>query len=190
MGIDISFCVEREQGSSWCLVRRGDGEPWWFDERNYECFSLLTGLDFSQRLIRPPVGVASPRGWPDDMSDETRSELLGASDHTAFSRSWLGLDELVAFDWERHVEWTYMASPPTGIKVTEKVQREISNYARENGRPPQGWSVAGWSRDGFTVTVPITCRRLAGDFIGVVDELVQLAGPTVASWRCIFEFTR
>lgn len=110
MGTDISLCIERRTAGAWTLVdptADGEGAGSAFDERNYECFSLLTGLDFSARRIRPLVAVASLRGLPPDISKEARAELLKFSDDAAFGRSWLDVADLIAFDWDRIVEWTY-----------------------------------------------------------------------------------
>lgn len=76
------------------------------------------------------------------------------------------------------------------MKVDEAARAAAGDHARRQqpGRPPQGWGVAGWSRDGFEV--PTTCRDLAGSFLNVVARLTEFAGDDPTSVRCIFEFTR
>ena len=72
--------------------------------------------------------------------------------------------------------------------ITDLVRREVTKYAQSNGYPPDGWGVAGWSQDGFSVTVPMSCRHLAGKFLTVVEVLEEIAGASASSRRCVFEF--
>jgi hypothetical protein len=196
VGADISLVVERMLGSveGWDLAERpgptnGTGLGW-YDDRSYECFSLLTGLDFSARLVRPVAPVAELRGFPEDLSSRARALLDSWSDDTAFGQSWLDVGDLRAFDWDELVSWTYMTSPPDGLIVTSNLRRDVADYVRRNGWPPDGWKVAGWLRNGFEVTGLISRRRLAGRFLDVVEDMETLARGDPRSVRCVFEFTR
>jgi hypothetical protein len=192
MGADISFVVEQaNEHGDWHLASRPGFSGFdWYEDRAYECFSLLTGLDFSARLVRPAKPVAKLRGWPDDLSKPARTKLLSCSDSSSFGQSWLDVGDFQGFDWDEKVTWTYMASPPRGLKVTAKIETEVAEHARLHGKPPTGWSASGWSQDGFQVSTSVTRRSLANGFMKVVEDMGILALDMPHSVRCVFEFTR
>lgn len=120
MGIDISFAVEQRRGDGWHSVRSKFG-PVWFDDRNSELFSLLTGRDFGLCTLRPLTSVAPLRDWPADLSDGARQELYAWCDpdgwgrcdedeNDGFGRSWLDVGDLTSFDWISW--WTGRSSRP------------------------------------------------------------------------------
>jgi hypothetical protein len=160
------------------------------DAHSYELFSLLTGLDFSPRKLRPLVPVAPLRGWPTDLSNAAFERLMAWSDDTAFGRSWLDASELAAYDWDTAMTWTFMASPPKGIAITKETKSKLHAYWDEHHRLPPCWHAAGQSRDGFDVSLPTTPRDHAWGLIKVVDEMTEMAGDDTHAVRCVFEFTR
>jgi hypothetical protein len=200
MGIDITFVVEHAHNDGGWEVANGpavlagavlgDAPLNWFDSRSYECFSLLTGLEFSGRVIRPLVPIANVRGWPSDISANAKASLESFGDDTSFGQSWLDVRDFQLFDWDQEVNWTYMASPPSGVTVTDNRKAEVIEYAEKHGRPPGDWGVAAWSRFGFEITVSIPRRQLASSFLNVVREMEKLAQGEPHRVRCIFEFTR
>lgn len=129
MGCDIHLCVERwDDKEGWREVRPSDlrlpcplcngtrrfrwhsGETVdcfscdktdgfardFYHERNYELFAMLAGVrnDFGLALI------AGPRDAPADIS-ETVLAQLNAWGEDAHSVSFLGLSELLAYDWSK-----------------------------------------------------------------------------------------
>lgn len=93
MGCDIHTRAEKRVDGQWVPVRGGfaDG-PNPFDWRSYGVFGFLA--DVRNYSDVPPL--AKPRGLPADFVED---EYLG--DH---SFSWLGVDELARFDYDRAVE--------------------------------------------------------------------------------------
>jgi hypothetical protein len=68
----------------------------WFDDRNYWLFGALTNGEVRNASS---AGIFDdPRGVPADVSDEVQDAIdnWGQDGH---SHSWLGLDELVGYDW-------------------------------------------------------------------------------------------
>ncbi|MCP3882816.1 MAG: hypothetical protein GY701_31135 [Sulfitobacter sp.] len=192
MGADITLVVEQRSGhGKWELAARPDTSSLdWYDDRAYECFSLLTGLDFSARKLRPLIPIAPLRGWPDDLSDDARSRLTAWSDDTAFGQSWLEVADFEAYDWNSPMTWTFMASPPRGLIVTDEVRSHVLDHVERHQRLPDGWGRAGWSRDGFEVTLRTTPREQAGVFLDVVRDMTALGADRAEPVRCVFEFTR
>jgi len=193
VGADISFVVEQTvtPAGPWVLATRpGSSSLDWYDERRYELFSLLTGLDFSARTLRPLTPVAALRGWPPDLSRSARERLVSWSDDTSFGRSWLDASDFGAYDWDANMTWTFMASPPREVLVTDEVSKEVTAYLEEHRHLPSGWSPAGWSRDGFEVCAETTPREQSGRFLEVMKDMTELAGENPGSVRCVFEFTR
>ena len=70
-----------------------------FDDRDYNLFSFLAGVRNYNEIY--PI-VASNRGIPVDVSDYTNSCYLswGSNAHSA---SWIGIDELLKFDYTRDI---------------------------------------------------------------------------------------
>lgn len=79
-------------------------EAYWrlplFIGRDYDLFAVLAGV--RNRLNLLPI--ASPRGLPDDVSDEVREDWNQAQRFPeVHSPSWLSLYELLTFDWDQSV---------------------------------------------------------------------------------------
>jgi len=193
MGSDINLVVERrELAGAWGPIESRSGSVKdWYEERAYECFSLLTGLDFSGRVIRPATPVAPLRGWPSDAARETLELLESWGDDTTYGKSWLSSRDFSNYDWNMRLDWSYMTSPPNGQGLSAHDRESIKAYVRENGRLPEGWKVLGWSRDGFPVVGSIRRSELAMGFIEkVVNPMRSMAGRDPDSVRCVFSFVR
>lgn len=113
MGTDIHAAVEYQtQSGVWVALRhpnkyygRWEGEtPLTAQldlDRDYPLFAILAnvrnGQGFAGCLTNDPFEViTADRGLPQDISTEARAACNG--DH---SDTWVGLDELLAFDWTR-----------------------------------------------------------------------------------------
>jgi len=74
------------------------GESVYYISRNYFLFSILADV----RNYCDMVPISSPRGLPKDVSQDTltKSKEFGCDGH---SHSWLSLEELLAYDWDRTV---------------------------------------------------------------------------------------
>ena len=196
VGTDINLVVEERASTSghWRLARRPrstSDDPFnWYDDRNYECFSLLTGLNFCERTVRPFEPVATVRGLPDDLSQEAQAKLIEGFDDSVFGRSWLAADELHRYDWNQSVSWTYMTAAPDGRTVSAAEQQLVEDHAETHGRPPTGWVIAGRAQSGFSVTGRITRRELAGRFFDVVADMSSISNGDLTAVRCVFEFYR
>lgn len=172
------------------VARPGSSSLDWYDVRTYEYFSLLTGLDFSERTLRPLKPVAPLRDWPTDLSTGARERLESWSDDTSFGKSWLDVSDFDAYDWDATVTWSFMASPPPEVAVTDQVIAEVNAYLDKNRQLPPGWGRAGWSRDGFKTSVETSPREQARQFLDVVQDMKSLAGDNPKGVRCVFEFTQ
>lgn len=78
-----------------CYGCKGTGRREGYDSRNYEAFAILAGVRGDATAISPP------RGLPKDLSvvdrdDEDDDAAVWLGDH---SYSYLGLDELMRFNW-------------------------------------------------------------------------------------------
>lgn len=130
MGCDIHVIIERrDNGGPWVrvpfatvpYVERGTADSWWkeFDEaiaagavampdqftsRNYSLFGILADVRNGFGFAGIPTGepwtaIAPDRGLPADMVPLANPYELG--DHLGdHSFTWIGLDELRAFDWD------------------------------------------------------------------------------------------
>lgn len=203
MGTDIYFAVESRTGGTWerCEAMLPDPESGtlnrrsWYDERNYELFFLLAGLE-SPRPVGPPSAVISePRGLPEDLSDETAREFSRFLASGTFGMSWLSAHDLVAYDWHQPVTNTYFATRPTSMRRRGRRSRmlsddEVRRHVQQNGVPPVGWGRAGSSRDGVQVTAVRTPALLAGEFLEVVHRIESLSPDDPLGARCVFWFDR
>jgi hypothetical protein len=100
MAVSVIAFSERYEGDGWLLVERNVMD---WDLRTYSAF--LAGVR-NTSLIPP---IAEPRGIPSDMSktvaDEFASALAdGILGSDAVAPSWLSLEELLAFDYDRQFE--------------------------------------------------------------------------------------
>src|SRR6516164_6266636 len=93
MGCDIHSAVEILTDGKWTFCAT---EP--FSWRSYGMFGFLADVRNYSHV--PPI--ANQRGYPKDIDDATLIEIDDNFDH--HSRSWLGLDELLAFDYDQTFE--------------------------------------------------------------------------------------
>ena len=75
-------------------------QPW--DDRHYELFSVLANVRNGYN-IEP---ISTPRGYPMDMHDVSQW-LLDGFDYAEHSRTWLSLEEVLAYNWSK-AESTYV----------------------------------------------------------------------------------
>lgn len=95
MGCDIHCFAERKDDAG-KFIKVGDE---FFDWRSYGLFGFLA--DVRNYSAIPPI--APPRGVPDDMSEGVATEFDGWG-RDAHSASWLGLPELLSFDYDAACE--------------------------------------------------------------------------------------
>jgi hypothetical protein len=94
MGCDIHCYAERKVSEGWERV----GELLAFEVQNYAVFAFLADVRNDTGI--PPL--AQPRGLPDDISDGVIIEAWHSRDGV-HSYSWLDMQELLEFDYERVV---------------------------------------------------------------------------------------
>lgn len=111
MGCDIHSFVEVQEGGAWAsrgnvfppekwMAERGDGpslHPWTI--RSYRLFGFLAGVR-NYSGIQP---LSAPRGLPAGIADETAAANK-YWDTDGHSHSWLTLAELLAVDYDSHIE--------------------------------------------------------------------------------------
>jgi len=97
MGCDIHSYVERKNDKDGGWECFSNFEP--FNFRCYSVFAFLAGVRNYSKI--PPI--SNPRGLPVDVSDGIRRkyEECACNHHSA---SWLGVDELVKFDYLSEIE--------------------------------------------------------------------------------------
>lgn len=119
----------------------------WYHNRNYEAFAVLAGV----RNRRDVTPIAEPRGIPADVSEPVR--LYHAWDH---SESYLGLNELLAFDWDNK-----SGSAPEGSGVIP--------YHLNPGRPH--WACfENWAKQKKRVSPDSYCQEVGGGESRTIDE--------------------
>jgi hypothetical protein len=97
MGCDIHIVAQKQnEAGQWGEITGSFSEgPSPFDWRSYGLFGFLAGVRNYSAV--PPI--SEPRGLPDDYGQDPEEPWLG--DH---SHSWLSVDELAAFDYDRPLE--------------------------------------------------------------------------------------
>ncbi len=154
MGCDIHIIVERQcQDTSWERVWAHDyktpdaeGTPDNFRNRNYDLFGILANVRNGYGFAGAPTGsgwpsIAPDRGIPSDSTVTDREdEMYAVGDH---SFTWIGLDELKAFDWDG------VKQEACGIVSRE----EYARMQRENETHPKSWC-SGISGGGIYVVSP------------------------------------
>lgn len=99
MGCDIHFYVEqRQENGTWGVIGSRDS---FYGNRHYLLFSILA--DVRNRDEYPVIPISQPKGFPDDVSQEIKTEDWGTDWH---SRSWLTLKEILTYDWTQAREYT------------------------------------------------------------------------------------
>ncbi|WP_433568122.1 hypothetical protein ACQP1O_42980 (plasmid) [Nocardia sp. CA-151230] len=94
-----------------------------FDYRSYNLFGWLG--DVRNYSVTPPL--ASERGVPDDATDEVR-DALERWDCDAHSESWVGVDELLAFDYEASFEDRRVTVGTNGGRTAEPGDGTMTTY--------------------------------------------------------------
>lgn len=107
MGCDIHMFAERKINGKWEniylkeTIRIYESHShtknfYTYDSRSYALFTALAGV---RNSIGVPV-ISIPKGLPEDACDEVKkeSEEYGVDGH---SHSFLGLKDLLAYDWDR-----------------------------------------------------------------------------------------
>ena len=94
MGCDIHCYAERKNGKKYQKIKLDV-----LGERSYGTFGFLAGV----RNYSDVAPIAERRGFPDDASSPVRGSYEGwGSD--AHSPSWLTVEELLAFDYDKPIE--------------------------------------------------------------------------------------
>ena len=205
VGVDINLVVEQRTSDGWQLVYPPYG-PVWYDVRDSTVFTLLAGQPIAGTRISPSATIAPPRDWPPDLSNAARRGLCkpwshfddpdldpdvsSEPDDDGFGRSWLDVADLLAFDWDQRVDWTFVAAldgPP--VEITEDVRTAVAAHMDRYGWVPPGWGICKSAADGFEITTTKSWRQLASGFLPVVEAMQDLAGDDPASVRCVFQFS-
>lgn len=205
MGVDINFVVEQRGASGWQLVYPSYGRVW-YDVRDAKVFTMLAGQPIGHPQISPCAAISPPRDWPADLSSAARRELSDPwfhlddpdlnedapsepDDEDGFGRSWLDVGDLLAFDWDQLVDWTFEAGlDGPAVEITEEVRSAVVAYVQRHGWVPPGWGICR-SGGAFEMTITRSCRELAGGFLRVVEVMRELAGADPSSVRCVFQFS-
>jgi len=175
MGCDIHMYVERRVHGRWQAVsdpqqpEAPDAYHGWFcGDRSYRLFAILADVRNYDGL----VPISGPRGLPKNVSKAIRLEAAGAVDCHSFT--WLGVDELLAFDWDQ----------PAG-ETTRFVSPEDAEAYRASGTKPLSsamYDSTGWE----SLTWPVTYRDCAPGFQEDLEKLRALAEPR--ELRLVFWF--
>lgn len=219
MGCDIHVAVERRTADGWQRAEpmvpprwTYDGGPEeererWYDGRNYSLFAILAdvrnghgfaGVDTGD----PVVPISEPRGLPDDVASETRSDSdeWGVDGH---SHSHFTLAELMAFDWAQTITHRCWARQRRGLPSRfdgpDQYAAALQGAARSLGHLPsaEGWGyetcarssegqgASGWRTiewgEPFWETVGTA-------WWGLVARMARAAGDDLSSVRIVFWF--
>jgi hypothetical protein len=93
MGTDIYLHAERKCEGGWEYC----GELEDLEVRHYEFFAVLASVCNLIRSTEPFEYITHSRGFPTDMSDESRKDSLLFCGHDP---GWATLRELLEFDWD------------------------------------------------------------------------------------------
>lgn len=191
MGTDIEMYAEVRDGGRWRLAEPlvanedyggpGDDPPQpelmplgLYNDRNRALFAILgqgAGPHYSEGPYHP---VAPLRGLPPDVSPEVAAFARSRHDEL-FGQGWLGLDELLAFDWHGQV-----------IQKVAMVVPDVAHLFEGNplGFPYSRWpageqiSYSSWTRPGVSVRWRETYAEAAGsEFLGDVLPYLESFGP-------------
>lgn len=152
MGCDIHITIQRQDDDcSWREVRyqsvwQYDGAPKALDaipiapdsflSRNYDTFAILAdvrnGVGFAGiKMGEGWPSIAPDRGFPPDFDAENTlpsdqdDEPKYMGDH---SFTWVGLDELKAFDWDGTLSWLYGCVPADEYERLSAVNERPHGY--------------------------------------------------------------
>lgn len=136
MGCDIHMMVQVRKGDGWETVKwpnpyygkyeweKDEETPRAYDNRNYEAFAILAGV--RDRFGITPI--SEPRGWPEGFSPEDEeSDEYSMGDH---SFTWLGLEEVLAFDWTQIVTMSGLITGSELIAIKTRRDKKPYSYCQ------------------------------------------------------------
>lgn len=179
MGCDIHLVAQKRVSGQWEAINRvipneyseGENDKFTlerlFDDRNYRLFGMLANVRNGHGFAGvdtgdPFVFISEPRGYPEDfktkdtvdsiLSGEETDEYLGLwmGDH---SHSWLGLQELIDYDWSQVAICRGVVDGHEFLKWSES--KEWDEYAQ-----PESWCGGISGRDVARVSVDEMERRI------------------------------
>jgi hypothetical protein len=173
MGTDIYLYAERHTDDRWECV----GELEEFENRHYEFFAILANVKNPIRSTTPYDFITSNRGFPDDLSQQTKSDLLLMAGHDP---GWVLLRELLDFDWDgKTMLRTAVVDPRISHAfVNGKFEREriVGAYGLGNAGP------------GLRVSWAETYREAVGSkWLQPLFDFLATIGPPDAV-RLVFSF--
>jgi len=174
MGCDIHMYVERRVHGRWQAVSDPqqpecpDAYHGWFcGDRSYRLFAILADVRNYDGL----VPISQPRGLPKNVSKPIRR--LAAGDVDCHSFTWLGVQELLDFDWDEPAGEMTRCVPP----------EEVVAFQRSGTKPLNTALVSvGWE----SLTWDVTYRDCAPGFLEELEKLRALAEPR--DLRLVFWF--
>jgi hypothetical protein len=175
MGTDIEMYAEIFDGERWKpaepMVENEDYDPeddpsqprlrpqGIYSVRNRALFAILTdatGPAFSEESYKP---VAPHRGLPVDVSPEILNFERARHDDGLFGRGWLGLDELLTFDWKGQI-----------IQKVAVVDPEVVPLFEDN---PLGFPYRRWPEG---KEISYSMMRVGGEIVRWRETYEQSAG--------------
>jgi len=151
MGCDIHFYVEKLIDGVWqsadTVNTDDDGRPdvsyrdQLYSGRSYNLFAILADVRNGRGFAGCKTGagfnpISSPRGVPHDASD-VYARIAKDSGSDGHSHSWLGLRELLDYDWTQTTRLQGLVNLSTWI--------DWSSYDRQRGNGPDTWCGAQFS---------------------------------------------
>lgn len=152
MGCDIHLYAEQKNGTGWVTAdewKVDEDEPGrmevpcdsrFYSGRNYNLFSILADVRNGHGFAGIDTGdgypIAPPRGLPDDVTPEVKTESDGWG-RDGHSHSWLTLQELLAYDWTQ-------TSLIRGV-LSAREFVDWDRWGRQRGEAPKNWcgSISG-----------------------------------------------
>ena len=98
MGCDIHIMGEKRDGDGWrnCYSTAIDE----IEQRSYNIFGFLANV----RNYSDVEPISQPRGFPEDASYGVKEEFVNRWGGDGHTPSWLTVDELLAFDYDKMTE--------------------------------------------------------------------------------------
>ncbi len=234
MGTDINFFVERREKGRWVscdqwgkpkpsvngeMISYVLQEAQFYSDRNYDLFAILANFNDGYGLGGRDSGkrfniISEPRGLPNDLCSEVEA-IVGRSDMTNYSPSWLLLAEILAFDWDQtkvkhgflngseYEEWTNAGRPhgeypagfcasigQTNLAITEREMQQVLNEIK-GGHPPEvrNSKITEQLDDVYCpMTWAVTYRNAGRTFCTkTLPKMAALGDPDDV--RCVFWFS-
>lgn len=179
MGVDISMYSEVRKKGRWQFhepsadfqekmeLSKAEYNVPIYSIRNRQVYSLLVGYESSNSNANPLLPISPPKGKPIDISPEVARELL-ALGSDAFDTSWLTLEEIQAYDWNKLMKCTGYVDP--------KYKGYFIN--RPKTFPPEVPRVSGFSKKWAKVNWFQPVSETGGQFYSdVIPYLCTLGQP-------------